>query len=113
MTSFDAGDIVLVHYPFTDLTSLKKRPAVMLSSQGYAIRFGDVVLMPLTSQPDANPAFELSQWKAAGLLKPTWVKPILGTLSIRLIERLLGKLAAADDRCVKAALSTLLDPRWT
>ena len=113
MTSYDAGDVVLVHYPFTDLTSLKKRPAVILSPQAYTARFGDVVLMPLTSQPDPDAALALSQWQASGLLKPTWMKPIIGTLSTRLIERHLGKLPIADDGCVKAALAIVMAQRWS
>ncbi|MCC6491959.1 MAG: type II toxin-antitoxin system PemK/MazF family toxin [Pirellulales bacterium] len=50
MTNFEAGDIVLVLYPFTDLSKTKKRPAVRLSSSDYSKRFNDVVIMPLTSQ---------------------------------------------------------------
>ena len=60
MTSYDTGDIVLVRYPFTDLTTLKKRPAVILSPQTYTDRFGDVVLMPLTGRPEADPSLALS-----------------------------------------------------
>jgi mRNA interferase MazF len=98
MTSYDAGDIVLVHYPFTDLTTSKKRPAVILSPRIYTDRFGDVVVMPLTSQPDPDPKLALSQWRAAGLLKPTWIKPIIGTLSTGLIERGLGKSQIPTNR---------------
>ncbi|MEX2171203.1 MAG: type II toxin-antitoxin system PemK/MazF family toxin [Pirellulales bacterium] len=113
MTSYDAGDIVLVRFPFTDLTTSKKRPAVILSPQNYLVRFGDMVLMPLTSQPEPDAALALSQWRVAGLLKPTWVKPIIGTLTTGLIEKLLGKLANVDEPCVRAALAILLGPRWT
>lgn len=109
MTSYDSRNIVLVHYPFTDLTTSKKRPAVILSSRAYTSRFGDVVLMPLTGQPDPDPALALSQWRAAGLLKPTWVKPIIGTLSTRLIEKRLGNLTNSDEPCVRAALAILLN----
>jgi mRNA interferase MazF len=113
MTNYDAGDIVLVHYPFTDGTSLKRRPAVIVSPQEYTARFGDVVLMPLTSQREQDTALALTQWKASGLIKPTWIKPIIGTLSTRLIEKRLGQLAASDNSCVKAALRVLLSSRWT
>ena len=113
MTSYDAGDIVLVHYPFTDLSTSKKRPAVILSPQIYTDRFGDVVVMPLTSQSDPDPKLALLQWRAAGLLKPTWIKPVIGTLSTPLIERHLGKLANPDELCVRAALETLMAHRWT
>ena len=112
MTSYDSGDIVLVHYPFTDLTTSKKRPAVVLSSRTYIRRFGDVVLMPLTRQPGRDAAFPLSQWKAAGLLKPTWLKPTIGTLVTRLIEKRIGTLHNSDGDCVKSALSILIETRW-
>ena len=87
MTNYDAADIVLVRYPFTDLTTSKKRPAVILCSRSYIARFGDVVLMPLTSQPESDASLALSQWRVAGLLKPTWVKPIIGTLTTGLIKK--------------------------
>jgi len=56
MAKYQAGDIVLVEIPFTDLTGTKKRPACVLSAQGedYPVAFlisrleharrGDVVL---------------------------------------------------------------------
>ncbi|MCI0491378.1 MAG: type II toxin-antitoxin system PemK/MazF family toxin [Planctomycetes bacterium] len=112
MTKCDAGDIVLVRFPFTDFTTSKKRPAVIISPRTYTDRFGDVVLMPLTSQAEQEALLALSQWQVSGLLKPTWVKPIIGTLSTRLIERHLGKLTAADEQCIRTALGVLLANRW-
>ncbi len=113
MTSYEAGDIVLVRYPFTDLSTTKRRPAVILSAQSYSEMFDDLVLMPMTSRIEKDPTLALSHWQSAGLLKPTWVKPILGTLATRLIEKRLGKLAEPDKKCVKAALMILLNSRWT
>jgi mRNA interferase MazF len=112
MTRFDAGDVVLVRYPFTDLTTTKKRPAIVLSSTSYADRFRDVVLMPLTSQTDSELSLAISNWAAAGLVKPTWIKPSVGTLSVRLIIRRLGTLHAEDTPVVRAALSILLAECW-
>jgi mRNA-degrading endonuclease toxin of MazEF toxin-antitoxin module len=112
MMSCDSGEIVLVHYPFTDFSTLKQRPAVVLSPKDYADRFGDVIVMPLTSQPESNTALALSQWRSAGLIKPSWVKPIIGTLSIHLIRKRLGKLVDADVSCVRAALATMISATW-
>ena len=112
MTTYEVNDIVLVRYPFTDLTTLKKRPAIILSSKSYTNRFGDVVVMPLTSQADPDPVLALSEWRAAGLLKPTWAKPIIGTLSTGLVQKHLGRLETADQACVRAALQILLDDLW-
>jgi mRNA interferase MazF len=32
MTIYEQGDIVLVPFPFTDLTTVKKRPALVVSA---------------------------------------------------------------------------------
>jgi mRNA interferase MazF len=102
-------DIVLVRYPFTDRTTLKKRPAVILSSDLYTMRlFGSIVIMPLTSEADPDHDLQLSEWRAAGLLKPAWVKPIIGTISTRLVEKRLGRLANSDEVRVQSALRILL-----
>jgi mRNA interferase MazF len=108
MTKYDAGDIVLVRYPFTDLSTTKRRPAVVLSKQDYVDRYGDIIVMPLTGQSDRDPVLALREWRRAGLLKPTWLKPIIGTLSVRLVEKHLGKLQVSDEACVRAALESML-----
>ncbi len=112
MTPCNAGDVVLVRFPFTDLTTSKKRPSIILSSSEYSDRFGDVVLMPLTSQTQEDSSLSLSRWKASGLLKPTWIKPLIGTLSVRLIERGLGSIHQEDEAVIRIALSKLLAARW-
>lgn len=62
MTRYDAGDVVLVKYPFTDLSATKQRPAVVLSPFEYSNRLGDAVLMPLTSQAEADMRLAIMQW---------------------------------------------------
>lgn len=42
-------DIVLIPIPFTDLTSQKKRPAVVISSNSYNNTHEDIVVVALTS----------------------------------------------------------------
>jgi mRNA-degrading endonuclease toxin of MazEF toxin-antitoxin module len=47
MTPFEPRDTVLVRFPFTDLTAVKKRPAVIISPAEFTRRHGDVVLIAL------------------------------------------------------------------
>jgi len=56
-TGYSFGDIVLVPFPFTDLTATKKRPAVVVS---YHRDRRDVIVMAVTSQarPEWTPRFE-------------------------------------------------------
>lgn len=113
MTACEPGTIVLVRFPFTDLTTTKKRPALVISPASYASRFGDVVLMALTSQDQNDPFLALAEWQAVGLPKPTWIKPVVGTLSLGLVERQIGRIDPRDRHCVQVALSMLLTTDWT
>ena len=103
MTPCEPGDVILVRFPFTSLRASKKRPAVVISTPDFAERNGDVVLMALTSVEQAD-APSLDDWSEAGLVKPTWVKPLLATLDAGIIERRLGKLSARDCRKVSEVL---------
>ena len=67
--------------------------------------------MPITSQFRPSPALGevwIGQWQAAGLLKPSAIKPVFATLEQGLIIRPLGKLAAADDTALKRAIAKIL-----
>ena len=46
-TSFEFGDVVLVGFPFTNLKTTKKRPAVILSSTSYQAYRPDVILLAI------------------------------------------------------------------
>ena len=50
-TRYRRGDIVLVPFPFTDLSSTKKRPALVVSPDKFNEHAQDVVLVAITSQP--------------------------------------------------------------
>ena len=96
MTRYEPAEIVLVRFPFTDLTSTKKRPALVVSPADYSARYGDVVLLALTSQPQPEEQCRVQHWQQAGLPKPTWFKPLLATVATGLLVRSLGRLADAD-----------------
>jgi mRNA-degrading endonuclease toxin of MazEF toxin-antitoxin module len=53
---FECGDVVLVPFPFTSQTVLKKRPAIVVSSRAYNAARLDVVVMAVTSQIRASAA---------------------------------------------------------
>jgi mRNA interferase MazF len=109
--SFDFGAILLVPFPFTDQTTVKRRPAVVVSSRAYNRARPDVVVMAVTSQLRASATFGevwVSDWKGAGLLKPSAIKPIFATLEQPLILRRLGALATTDQAALNAAIAKIL-----
>jgi mRNA interferase MazF len=108
---FEFGDVVLVPFPFTSQAASKQRPAVIVSSLAYNRAKPDIVLMAVTSQFRPSPALGevwLRDWQAAGLLKPSAIKPVFATLEQTLIIRQLGTLAAADQAALKNAISQIL-----
>jgi len=47
-------DIVLVPYPFSDLSQAKYRPAIVISNDTYNRSFKDFIAVPLTSNPNTR-----------------------------------------------------------
>src|SRR5437016_11500072 len=89
-TTYSFGDVVLVPFPFTDQTTTKKRPAVVVSSNAYNSSRPDVVLMAITGHLSISPRIGevvVTEWKHAGLLKASTIKPILATIEKTLINR--------------------------
>lgn len=74
------GDVVLVPFPFTDQSGAKKRPAVIISSNGYNTGRRDLLIMAITSQVRTPLGFGeglVADWQAAGLIKPSVLKPVV------------------------------------
>lgn len=110
-TAYNFGDVVLVPFPFTDQTDAKKRPAVVVSSAAYNSARRDLVLMAVTSQVRAAAGIgevTVAEWKKAGLLKPSVIKPVLTTVERGLILRLLGQLETHDQSALRDALRLIL-----
>ena len=78
-TSFSQGDVVLVPFPFTDLSAIKQRPSLVLSpARSNKVR-PDLVVAAITSQiPKAPRDDEVllsgNELKETGLPKPSVIK---------------------------------------
>jgi hypothetical protein len=69
-------------------------------------------VLALTRQPQPDGDLAIKGLHEAGLLKPTWVKPLVGTLNARLTARKLGRLTDADVRRAARALWVVIDRRF-
>jgi mRNA interferase MazF len=111
-TAYRFGDLVLVSFPFTDQTGIKKRPAIVVSSDAYQRQRPDVVLMAVTSQllrpAGAVGEVLITEWQKAGLPKASLIKPVFATIEKRLILRKLGELQEPDRSALRQALAAAL-----
>ncbi|MDW7712501.1 MAG: type II toxin-antitoxin system PemK/MazF family toxin [Deferrisomatales bacterium] len=111
MTSYEFGDVVLVPFPFSDQTTHKKRPAVVISSAAYARERPDLLVPAITSQVRPTPGIgeaPITHWQDAGLVKPGVLKPVLTTIEKRLVVRKLGQLTPAGRQNLRRVLDVIL-----
>ena len=95
MPSYSKNELVLVRYPFSDLTSAKVRPAVIVNAPHAS---QDVLIVPLTSKTGALLAgeFVLADWKGAGLNVETATKRGIFTIHEQLVLKSVGRLLPVD-----------------
>lgn len=111
MMRFEFGDIVLVPFPFTDQSAMKKRPAVVVSSQTYNTERPDLIILAVTSQIRPSNNFGeviVNQWQQAGLLKPSAIKPVITTIEKNLVIKPMGRLTPPDREALLACLQSIL-----
>jgi len=112
MTVYERGDVILVPLPFSDQTVTKKRPAVIISSNAYNNASSDIVIMAITSQTERTIGIGeclIENWRDAGLLKPSAIKPAISTIEQKLILKKLGRLSPKDFISMENALKELLN----
>ena len=108
MVTPSAGSVVLVPFPFSDLSASKLRPAIVPAGAGR----GDWVLCQVMSNSYADPrAIELSDadFSSGSLQVISYVRPgKLFTASQGLITTLIGSLRAeAFERTIDAVIALL------
>ena len=107
---FEAFDVVIVPFPFTDRSAEKRRPALVLSdSEAFNRSAGHLVLAMITSAQNSRWPLDvpIAEPAAAGLSSPSIVRMKLFTLDTRLILRKAGALGLGDRKTVAAALEGL------
>jgi mRNA interferase MazF len=107
MPNYSKGDVLLVRYPFTDLSGVKVRPAVVVHAPHPS---QDSLIIPLTSRLTSllPGKFLLKDWEKAGLNVPTAVKRGIYTIHPSLIARIVGRLSAQDAQSLEKSLRTWL-----
>lgn len=110
--TFQRGDVVLIPFPYTDLSASKTRPAVVVSSDIYHAARSEILLAYVSSRvskADPRVDYVLDDWAAARLLKPSFVRPKVAAIEPTLIVHRVGELSDRDllevDRCLRRAMA--------
>ena len=110
MTKCSRGDVVLISFVFTDETGVKKRPAVIISSDMYHHQRQEAIISAITSRVDRVLVGDhlLNDWREAGLLLPSVATGIIRTIKQNMIVRKLGKMSEDDLKGICKQLSIAL-----
>lgn len=108
MPSFSKNEVILVRYPFSDLTNAKIRPAVVINAPHVS---KDLFVVALTSKTQSLMAgeFVLAEWQNAGLNVATALKRGVFTIHEKLVLKTVGKLADADAKSLDKSLRGWFD----
>jgi mRNA interferase MazF len=102
------GVVVLVRFPFSDLSSSKLRPALVVASAGGT----DWILCQITSNPYSDPAavaLTVASFAEGGLPRESFVRPVkLFTANESIIVRPIGRLASRAQRTVVDTIVNML-----
>jgi mRNA interferase MazF len=106
MVSPSAGAVVLIPFPFSDLSQAKFRPALVIADAGY----GDWIMAQVTSKPYGDPqAIELrpDDFASGSLLLVSYVRPgKLFTLNQELVR---ADVARLRERTFAAVVNAIVD----
>ena len=98
MIVYKKWDIILVPFPFTDLTSFKKRPSLIVSPDNFNIN-EDVVIAFITSNVNTDfrtGDYKITDLKSAGLPKPSIIRMKFASINKSVIIKKLGTLSNSD-----------------
>jgi mRNA interferase MazF len=95
MPNYSKNIVILVRYPFSDLSNAKVRPAVIVNAPHSS---QDILIVPLTSKTGSllEGEFVLTDWAAARLNVVTAVKRGIYTVNKSLVIKTVGKLVDVD-----------------
>jgi mRNA interferase MazF len=105
MTTCRIGDIVSVEFPFSTLQTHKRRPGLVLLSDGV-----DLVIARVTTHPPRDASdIALTHWAEVGLPRASTVRLTkLATIDQRLVHHRIGHLHSEDSQTVAHAWQQLM-----
>ena len=97
-------------FPFTNLRSIKKRPALIISPNQYNSG-PDVVIQFITSNIKSygRTGDIIKQWKESGLPKPSLIRMKFATIERSIIIKRIGRITPIDQNTLNRELQSFFN----
>lgn len=111
-TTLKQRDIILVPFPYSDLSNNKKRPAIIISDNNHNFHNEDVICCAITSNPreyEKSIPIEENDFETGKLIYPSRIKPTkVLSLDQKNIIKVLGRLNIAKSKDVVNQLNSAI-----
>ena len=106
MMTFKPFDVVELPFPFSDLSSAKRRKALVLSTEEFNSKNNATTVLMITSRANSEWAgdVQLKDWAKAGLKKPCYVRLKIFTADNNIFINKVGSLSLADRKKIITSL---------
>ncbi|KZK75187.1 MAG: hypothetical protein A3K90_05560 [Pelodictyon luteolum] len=103
---FEQFDTVVVPFPFTDRSTTKRRPALVISTGTFNQSHDHLILSMITKADNSRweSDFEILDWSEANLMHPCRIRMKCFTLETKLVTRKLGSISERDRITAGSAL---------
>ena len=112
-TGIEQRSIILMPFPYTDLSGVKKRPSLVVSSTDFNSRNDDVICCLITSNPeDSQHSIRINNKDMEnGYLEfDSKVKPYrIFTINKKLIYKVLGRLNSAKSKMIAEEIHKIMN----
>ena len=108
---YKQGEIVLIPVPFTDLSSSKKRPVLIISSDKYNTESQDMIVVAITSNPkQTGISINNTDMIRGQLPKPSIIRSDkIYTLNQGIVVKSIGSISKTVQDSVKSEICTLIE----
>ena len=106
----ERGELLLIPFPFTDLSASKRRPVLALTT---ADGWGDFIALPVTSRPQTEHAVALTSTDLISGSLPTssWIRTNrVVTLNRNLVVKAIGRVSESIISSAVAQLFNFIQP---
>lgn len=107
----ERGDLLLVPFPFTDLSAAKRRPVLALTASD---SYGDFIALPVTSRPQSEHGLTIApaDMVCGRLPAPSWIRTNrVVTLNSSLVVKAIGRISEPIvDEAVRRVCAYIANP---
>jgi mRNA interferase MazF len=89
----ERGDLLLIPFPFTDLSATKRRPILALTATD---SYGDFIALPVTSRPQTEHGLPIvaADLVSGSLPAASWIRTNrIVTLNVSLVVKTIGRVS--------------------